>query len=70
MLEDAGHRSEEGMMSNEDRTYYANRAAEEAEAATAAAEREDLEAAAAHRALQRRYLEQASVVGREIEATN
>ena len=54
-------------MSDEDRTYFANRAAEEAEAAAAAAARDDLEAAAAHRTLQRRYLEQASTVGRENE---
>ena len=57
-------------MSNEDRTYFANRAAEEADAAAAAAARDDLEAAAAHRTLQRRYLEQASVVGRESETAN
>ena len=57
-------------MSNEDRTYFTNRAAEEADAAAAAAARDDLEAAAAHRTLQRRYLEQASVVGRENEAAN
>ena len=54
-------------MSVEDRTYFANRAAEEGEAAAAAAARDDLEAAAAHRTLQRRYLEQASTVGRENE---
>ena len=54
-------------MIDENRAYFANRAAEEAEAAAAAAAREDLEAAAAHRALQRRYLEQASTVGRESE---
>ena len=57
-------------MSDEDRTYFANRAAEEADAAAAAAARDDLEAAAAHRTLQRRYLEQASVVGRESETAN
>ena len=51
----------------EDRTYYANRAAEEAEASAAATARDDLEAAAAHRMLQQRYLEQASTVGRESE---
>ena len=52
----------------EDRTYFVNRAAEEAEAATAASARDDLEAATAHRMLQRRYLEQASTVGRESES--
>ena len=57
-------------MSVEDRTYFANRAAEEAEAAAAATARGDLEAAAAHRTLQRRYLEQASTVGRDIEIAN
>ena len=54
-------------MVDEDRTYFANRAAEEAEAAANATERRDLEAAAAHRSLQRRYLERASTVGRESE---
>ena len=57
-------------MVNEERTYFANRAAEEAEAAADAAARQDLEAAAAHRLLQRSYLERASTVGRESETAN
>ena len=57
-------------MIDEERAYYANRAAEEAEAAASAAERQDVEAASAHRALQRRYLERASTVGRECETAD
>ena len=57
-------------MIDEERAYFANRAAEEAEAANNAAGRDDLEAAAAHRMLQRRYLERASTVGRENEAAD
>ncbi len=57
-------------MVNQERTYFANRAAEEAEAAANATERQDLEAAAAHRSLQRHYLERASTVGRENETAN
>lgn len=45
-----------------DRAYYAQRAAEELEAAQSA---RDEEAAAAHRKLQRIYLERASVGARE-----
>ncbi len=44
-------------MSNNDRAYFAQRAAEEQELADAA----DGEAAKAHRKLQRAYLERASV---------
>ena len=57
-------------MIDEDRAYFANRAAEEAEAAASAAERQDVEAASAHRSLQRRYLERASTVGRESETAD
>ena len=57
-------------MVNDERAYFANRAAEEAEAAANAAGRDDLEAAAAHRSLQRHYLERASTVGRESETAN
>jgi len=57
-------------MIDEERAYFANRAAEEAEAAASATERQDLEAASAHRSLQRRYLERASTVGRESETAN
>jgi hypothetical protein len=45
-------------MSEHDRIYFAQRAAEEQELALAA---NDAEAAAAHRKLQRAYLERASV---------
>ena len=45
-------------MSEQDRIYFAQRAAEEQERAQAAS---DGEAAAAHRKLQRAYLERASV---------
>ena len=45
-------------MSQQDRIYFAQRAAEEEERAQAAVDRE---AAAAHRKLQRFYLERASV---------
>ncbi len=45
-------------MSDQDRIYFAQRAAEEEERAQAAT---DSEAAAAHRRLQRAYLERASV---------
>ena len=50
-------------MATEDRIYFAQRAAEEQERATAAS---DPEAANAHRKLQRAYLERASV-GERIE---
>ena len=45
-------------MSDFDKSYYARRAAEEAELAQAAA---DPDAAAAHRRLQRAYTERASI---------
>ncbi len=45
-------------MSDQDRIYFAQRAAEEEERAEAAT---DSDAAAAHRRLQRAYLERASV---------
>jgi hypothetical protein len=45
-------------MSQQDRIYFAQRAAEEQELAQAAT---DSEAAAAHRKLQRAYLERASI---------
>ncbi len=45
-------------MASEDRTYFAQRAAEEQELATAAS---DPDVAEAHRRLQRAYLERASV---------
>jgi hypothetical protein len=45
-------------MATEDRIYFARRAAEEQERASAAA---DPDAASAHRKLQRAYLERASV---------
>jgi hypothetical protein len=45
-------------MSQQDRIYFAQRAAEEQELAKAAT---DSEAAAAHRKLQRAYLERASI---------
>lgn len=48
-------------MDQEDRIYYAQRAAEEQERALAAA---DTDAAEAHRKLQRAYLERASVGAR------
>ena len=57
-------------MIDEERAYFANRAAEEAEAAASATERQDVEAASAHRALQRHYLERASTVGRESETAD
>ena len=47
---------------SQDRAYYAQRAAEELEAAQAAS---DQDAAAAHRKLQKIYLERASVGARE-----
>src|SRR5947209_17686149 len=50
--------AEEGAMASQDRIYFARRAAEEQELATAAA---DPGAAEAHRKLQRAYLERASV---------
>lgn len=46
------------MMSDRDKSYFARRAAEEAENALAAT---DPEAQAAHRRLQRAYIERASV---------
>ena len=52
-------------MSQHDRFYFARRAAEEAERATAAA---DPEAAAAHRKLQRAYVEKALTGDRVVEA--
>ena len=52
-------------MTQHDRFYFARRAAEEAERATAAA---DPEAAAAHRKLQRAYVEKALVGDRETDS--
>jgi hypothetical protein len=49
--------SEERTMATQDRIYFARRAAEEQELASAAA---DADAANAHRKLQRAYLERAS----------
>jgi len=49
-------------MSTEDKGYFAQRAAEEAELAEMAA---DPSAAAAHRRLQRNYIERASIGERE-----
>ena len=49
---------------DQDRVYFARRAAEELERALAA---QDGEAATAHRQLQRAYLERASVGDRPIE---
>jgi len=54
-------------MTNQDRIYYARRAAEEAELATEAA---DPTAAEAHRRLQRSYTERASVGDREQPAAD
>ena len=54
---------EELPMDPKDRTYFAQRAAEELELALAAT---DTEAAAAHRQLQRAYLERASVGDRPL----
>jgi hypothetical protein len=51
-------------MSQYDKSYFANRAAEEAELALSA---EDPDAAEAHRRLQRSYIERASVGDRAIE---
>ena len=52
-------------MADQDRIYFAQRAAEEQELATAAS---DPEVAKAHRQLQRAYLERASVGERPNEA--
>ena len=49
-------------MASQDKSYFARRAAEEAELAAAAA---DPSAAAVHRQLQRGYVERASVGDRE-----
>jgi hypothetical protein len=51
-------------MSDRDKSYYARRAAEEAELAESAA---DPSAQAAHRRLQRAYTERASIGAREHE---
>jgi hypothetical protein len=51
-------------MENRDRIYFAQRAAEEQERASAA---EDPQAAKAHRQLQRAYLERASIGDRPVE---
>ncbi len=51
-------------MSNQDRIYFARRAAEEEKLAS---EAKDPEAAAAHRKLQRAYVERASVGDRPEE---
>ena len=51
-------------MAIEDKSYFARRAAEEAELALLAA---DPSAAAAHRLLQRGYIERASVGEREMQ---
>lgn len=51
-------------MRNQDKSYFARRAAEEAEFALAA---NDADAEAAHRRLQRAYTERASVGGRVSE---
>jgi hypothetical protein len=53
-------------MSNEDRIYFAQRAAEEQNRAAAA---EDPNAAQAHRKMQRVYLERASMGDRPSERT-
>lgn len=53
-------------MSQQDRIYFAQRAAEEQDRAVEAA---DAEAAEAHRKLQRAYLERASVGDRPTSAT-
>ena len=53
------------MIDQEDRAYYAQRAAEELELALAAT---DSDAAAVHRELQRAYLEKASVGDRPVSA--
>lgn len=50
-------------MGTEDKSYFARRAAEEAELAMKA---EDPSAAAAHRRLQRGYIERASIGEREL----
>ena len=55
------------MMSDQDRTYFASRAAEEEQRALAAS---DPEAAEAHRKLQRAYLERASVGDRPDHVTD
>jgi len=52
-------------MSEYDKSYFARRAAEEAELAMAAA---DPDAAATHRRLQRAYIERASIGERVTEA--
>ena len=54
-------------MSNQDRVYFASRAAEEEQRAAAAS---DPKAAEAHRKLQRAYLERASVGDRPSELTD
>ena len=54
-------------MEQENRIYYARRAAEEMELAIAA---DHPDAAATHRQLQRRYLERASVGERVVEASS
>lgn len=53
-------------MHQEDRSYFARRAAEELELALAAT---DAEAAQAHRQLQRAYLERASIGDRPVPET-
>jgi hypothetical protein len=53
-------------MSEYDKSYFARRAAEEAELAETAA---DAEAEAAHRKLQRAYIERASVGDRPSQTT-
>ncbi len=54
-------------MGNEDKGYFARRAAEEAELALKA---QDPSAAAAHRSLQRGYAERASVGERQQQAAD
>jgi hypothetical protein len=54
-------------MSDRDKSYYARRAAEEAELAESAA---DPSAQAAHRRLQRAYTERASIGDREHEVAD
>jgi hypothetical protein len=54
-------------MSEQDRIYFARRAAEEESLANSAS---DPEAAEAHRKLQRAYVERASVGNRPVEAAD
>ena len=54
-------------MSDRDKSYYARRAAEEAELAESAT---DPSAQAAHRSLQRAYIERASIGDREREVAD